>query len=100
MGIERDGVYRIQVELVAGMDSVAVEMALTNLSDRNWKDTYVNNCCRLLNAPQFFDDRGDRTVVCFPDKPRRTTETRRVLSADPTAMGQYYRLPDRFMGGS
>ena len=52
MGIERDGVYRIQVELVAGMDSVAVEMALTNLSDRNWKDTYVNNCCRLLNAPQ------------------------------------------------
>ena len=98
MTMQRDDVYRVQVVFVPDKDNVAVEMALTNLSDQNWKDTYVNCCCRLLKAPMFFDDLGDQTFVCFPDKVRRMTETRRVLPADPTAMGQYYRLPGRFMG--
>ena len=98
MTMQRPDVYRVRVDLVPGTDNIAVEMALTNLSDRHWKDGYVNLCCRLLRAPGFFDERGDRTIVCFADRPRRMTETTRVLPADPTAAGQYYRLPGRFMG--
>ena len=98
MVMEQPDVLRIEMAFQPGTDDVALEMALTNLSDRDWQGAYVNHCCRLLACPGFFDDRGDRTVVCFSDRPRRTTETHRLLPSDPSARGQYYRLPDRFLG--
>ena len=98
MIIEHPDVVRIEMTFEPGTDGVAVAMSLTNLSNKYWKGTYVNHCCRLLAAPDFFDKTGDRTVVCFADRPRRTTETHRFIPADKTAAGQYYRLPERFMG--
>ena len=97
MELTTPGFYRVEIELTPSPDSVAVRTALTNLSAWDWVDTYVNFCVRLLKVPMFFDETGDRTIVFFPDGPKTTTQTKRHLSDDPTAAGQYYLPPGRWM---
>jgi hypothetical protein len=97
MELTTPGCYRVEVELVPSPDSVAVRATLENLSDWDWTDAYMNFCVRLLKVPIFFDETGDRTIVFFSDGPKTTTQTRRNLSDDPTAAGQYYLPAGRWM---
>ncbi|KKL67489.1 hypothetical protein LCGC14_2134480, partial [marine sediment metagenome] len=83
-GWTTDGRIRYTTRLIPAADYVDVEMTITNLSDRLWRDVFAFNCLNPTSAKLFQDWKLKRTYMSAHGRPMRMDGTKRVRGHMPT----------------
>ena len=79
-----EGRIRYSARLVGGVDTVDIEMTITNLSNETWHDVWAFNCLNPTSAKPFNDWRLERTYMSEHGVPRLMARTTRVHGHMPT----------------